>query len=146
MARIKTRTATDGTARYTAEVRLKGYPAQTATFKRKTDATKWIQNTESAIREGRHFKTTESKKHTLGDAIERYIVDIAPTKFKPNELRIRIPILNWWKSQIGYCLLSDLSVKDFAACRDTLLTQGGTRAHHLRPRLSNATFWRLLIY
>ena len=127
MARIKTRTATDGTARYTAEVRLKGYPAQTATFKRKTDATKWIQNTESAIREGRHFKTTESKKHTLGEAIERYIVDIAPTKFKPNELRIRIPILNWWKSQIGYCLLSDLSVKDFAACRDTLLTQGGNR-------------------
>ena len=54
MARIKTRTATDGTPRYTAEVRLKGYPAQTATFKRKTDATKWIQNTESAIREGRH--------------------------------------------------------------------------------------------
>ena len=127
MARIKTRTATDGTPRYTAEVRLKGYPAQTATFKRKTDATKWIQNTESAIREGRHFKTTESKKHTLGDAIERYIVDIAPTKFKPNELRIRIPILNWWKLQIGYCLLSDLSVKDFAACRDTLITQGGTR-------------------
>ena len=127
MARIKTRTATDGTPRYTAEVRLKGYPAQTATFKRKTDATKWIQNTESAIREGRHFKTTESKKHTLGDAIERYIADIAPSKFKPNELRIRIPILNWWKSQIGYCLLSDLSVKDFAACRDTLITQGGTR-------------------
>jgi integrase len=127
MARIKTRTATDGTARYTAEVRLKGYPAQTATFKRKTDATKWIQNTESAIREGRHFKTTESKKHTLGDAIERYIVDIAPTKFKPNELRIRIPILNWWKSQIGYCTLSDLSAKDFAACRDTLVNQSGTR-------------------
>jgi integrase len=127
MARIKTRTTTDGTARYTAEVRLKGYPAQTATFKRKTDATKWIQNTESAIREGRHFKTTEAKKHTLGEAIERYKVDIAPTKFKPNELRIRLPILNWWKSQIGYCRLSDLSAKDFAACRDILVKQGGNK-------------------
>ena len=76
MATIKTRTAKDGTPRYTAEVRLKGYPAQTATFKRKTDANKWIANTESAIREGRHFKTTEAKKHTLADLVDRYIKDI----------------------------------------------------------------------
>ena len=127
MATITERTALDGTKSYKAEVRLKGYPAQRATFKRKTDATKWIQNTESAIREGRHFKTTEAKKHTLGDAIDRYMLDIAPAKFKPNELRIRLPILCWWKSQIGYCTLSDLSAKDFAACRDTLVNQSGTR-------------------
>ncbi len=127
MATITERTAQDGTKSFKAEVRLKGYPAQRATFKRLTDAKKWVQNTESAIREGRHFKTSEAKKHSLGEAIDRYTVDIAPTKFKPNELRIRLPILNWWKSQIGYCLLSDLSVKDFAACRDTLASQGGNR-------------------
>ena len=57
MATIKERTAKDGTPRYTVEVRLKGYPPQTATFKRKTDANKWIQDIESAIRDGRHFKT-----------------------------------------------------------------------------------------
>jgi len=56
MATIKTRTAKDGTPRYTAEVHLKGYPAQTATFKRKTDANKWIQDTESAIRLKRKTK------------------------------------------------------------------------------------------
>ena len=126
MARIKERTGKDGVTKYTAEIRLKGYPPQTATFKRKTDAAKWIQNTESAIREGRHFKTTEAKKHTLGDAIERYLADVAPTKFKPNELRIRVPILNWWKNEIGYVLLSDISAKDFAACRDNLVKAGGT--------------------
>jgi hypothetical protein len=73
MATITERTALDGTKSYKAEVRLKGYPAQRATFKRKTDAAKWIQNTESAIREGRHFKTTEAKKHNLDEAIDRYI-------------------------------------------------------------------------
>ena len=62
MATITERTAQDGTIRFKAEVRLKGYPAQRATFKRKTDAKKWVQNTESAIREGRHFKTVEAKK------------------------------------------------------------------------------------
>ena len=127
MATIQERITKDGTKSFKAVIRLKGYPTQTASFQRKTDANKWIQNTESAIREGRHFKTTEAKKHTLGEAIDCYILDIAPTKFKPNELRIRLPILNWWNSQIGYCRLSDLSAKDFAACRDTLIKQGGNK-------------------
>jgi hypothetical protein len=67
MATITERTAKDGTKRHRAEVRLKGYPTQTATFKRLTDAKKWVQDTESAIRDGRHFKTTEAKKHTFAD-------------------------------------------------------------------------------
>ena len=50
MAAITERTAKDGTKHYKALVRLKGYPAQTAIFKRLTDAKKWIQDTESAIR------------------------------------------------------------------------------------------------
>ncbi len=127
MATITKRLTAEGKPYYTAQIRLKGYPAQTATFPRITDAKKWVVVTEAAIKEGRHFKTSEAKKHTLGETIERYIVDIAPTKFKPNELRIRLPILEWWNAQIGYCTLSDLSVKDFAACRDTLVNQSGTR-------------------
>ncbi|MCX7100543.1 MAG: site-specific integrase [Methylobacter sp.] len=124
MATITKRLTAEGKPYYTAQIRLKGYPAQTATFPRITEAKKWVTVTEAAIKEGRHFKTSEAKKHTLGDAIDRYVVDIATGKFKPHELEKRIPILNWWKSQIGYCLLSDLSIKDFAACRDTLITQG----------------------
>ena len=65
MAVIQQRLAKDGTPRYTVIIRLKGCPTQTATFKRKTDAKKWIQDTESAIRDGRHFKTIEAKKHHL---------------------------------------------------------------------------------
>lgn len=125
MARIKERLAKDGTKRYTSEVRLKGYPPQTATFKRITDAKKWVQDTESAIREGRHFKTSEAKKHTLSEAIDRYLEDIAPAKFKPAELEKRNQILNRWKSEIGYCRLSDLDIKDFIACRDVFIKNGG---------------------
>ncbi len=73
MATITERTSQDGSKSYRVEVRLKGHPIQRATFKRLTDAKKWVQNTESAIREGRHFKTSEAKKHTLGDAIVRYL-------------------------------------------------------------------------
>ena len=57
MATIQKRTSKDGITTYTATIRLKGYPIQNATFKRLTDAKKWIASTESAILEGRHFKT-----------------------------------------------------------------------------------------
>lgn len=86
MATIEKRTNTDNTINYRVRVRLKGFPPQTASFKRLTDAKKWVQQTESAIREGRHFKTVESRKHALKEAIERYIQSVLPSK-KPNSQR-----------------------------------------------------------
>ena len=53
MATITERTTKDGGKRYRAEVRLKGYPAQSATFRRKTDANKWALVTETKIRAAR---------------------------------------------------------------------------------------------
>ncbi len=120
MATIKERTAKDGTPRYTAEIRLKGYPAQTATFKRKTDAKKWIQDTESAIREGRHFKTSEAKKHTLADLADRYIKDVLPKK--PKQAVRQKQQMEWWKEQIGVYLLSDVTPALIGQCRDELAT------------------------
>jgi integrase len=125
MATIKQRTDKEGKPRYTAEIRLKGYPHQTATFKRLTDAKKWIQDTESAIREGRHFKTAEAKKHTFADAIDRYIADILPVEFKTVEQANRKPMLTWWRAQIGYCVLADLSPALFTECRNKLAKEGG---------------------
>ncbi|MEI6709281.1 MAG: site-specific integrase [Methylococcales bacterium] len=120
MARIKERPAKDGTARYTAEVRLKGYPTQSATFKRLTDAKKWIASTESAIREGRHFKTAEAKKHTLADLVERYIKDVLPTK--PKKAHDQTQQLNWWKEKIGYLALAEVTPAIIVQYRDELLS------------------------
>lgn len=64
MANIEKRTSQDGQTTYRVKVRLKGFPVQSATFERLTDARKWAQQTETAIREGRHFKTTAAKRHT----------------------------------------------------------------------------------
>lgn len=104
---------------YNVQVRIKGHPPQYASFKRKTDMERWIQNTESAIREGRHFKTTEAKKHTLGDLIDRYISDVLPTKEK-SEKKQTAQLL-WWKEQIGSYLLSDVTPAMIAKQRDVLL-------------------------
>ncbi|WP_256360727.1 tyrosine-type recombinase/integrase [Methylomonas koyamae] len=133
MATIQQRPGKDGKPRYTATIRIKGQKEKSisASFTRLTECKDWITRTEAAIKENRHFKTNESKKHTLGEAIDRYLADVAPLKFKPNELRIRGPILEWWKSEIGYCRLSDLTAKDFAACRDKLAKHGGNKGRPL---------------
>ena len=120
MATIQKRTSKDGITTYTATVRLKGYPIQNATFKRLTDAKRWIQDTESAIREGRHFKTAEAKKHTLADLIDRYIKDVLPTK--PKSERRQRQNLEWWRGKLGAYVLADITPALIVQCRDELLT------------------------
>jgi integrase len=126
MATIEKRESQDGKASYRVKVRLKGFPVQTATFSRMTDAKKWVQDTESAIREGRHFKTTEAKKHTLGELIERYTRDVLPTK-KDGEKQASQ--LEWWKEQLGAYTLADITPALLAEFRDKLasgITPRGT--------------------
>ncbi len=119
MASINKNTADNGNVSYRVRVRLKGYPLQTASFDRLTDAKKWAQSTESAIREGRHFKTAEAKKHTLTDLVERYVKDVLPTKTKKLSTD-QLNQLNWWKKNIGEHLLADITPALIVEFRDQL--------------------------
>lgn len=119
MAYIQERKDKDGKTHFRVQIRLKGHPTTTATFERKTDAKLWAQQTESATREGRHFKTAEAKKHTLAELVDRYIANIVPTK--PKNAAATTTQLLWWKSQIGHCLLSDITPSLIAEQRDKLL-------------------------
>ena len=92
---------------------------------------RWIQNTESAIREGRHFKTTEAKKHSLGELIDRYIRDVLPTKKK--SMKKQTMQLNWWKKQIGCYLLSEVTPSMIAEQRDNLLRETTKRKKPRNP-------------
>lgn len=129
MATITERTAQDGTKSFKAEIRLKGYPAQRATFKRKTDAKKWVQDTESAIRDGRHFKTAEAKKHTFADLVDRYIKDVLPKK--PKQAVRQKMQLEWWKEKMGVYLLADVTPALIVQYRDELAS-GETYRHTQR--------------
>ena len=82
MASIRTKQNAKGVRTYTAEIRLKGFPPQSATFHRKTDARLWVAATETSIREGRYFKTAEAKKHTLAELIDRYVAEVLPKEPK----------------------------------------------------------------
>jgi len=104
--------------RYRVKIRLAGHAPQSGSFERRTDAKKWAQQTEAAMREGRHFKTMEAKRHTLGELIERYISDVMP--HKPKSAHGQTQQLRWWKEQLGHRLLADITPALLVECRDTL--------------------------
>jgi integrase len=108
MASIEKRSTESGETSYRVKIRLKGYPGQTATFQRLTDAKKWAAATESAIREGRHFKTAEAKKHSFNDLVNRYYSEVLPS-YNDKEQKERKSKLDWWAKNIGHCLLADIT-------------------------------------
>ena len=115
-------------------MRLSGWPPQSATFKRKTDAKRWATQTEAAIREGRHFRFAEAQRHSVADLIDRYREEVlkrkAPTKRADQERH-----LNWWHQQLGRYRLSDITPSLISEKRE-LLAKGGT---HQSERRSGAT-------
>ena len=121
MAYIQERKNCNGGNSYRVQVRLKGFPIQSATFARKADAKKWTQQTEAAMREGRHFKTSEAKRHTLGELIDRYVKNVLPRK--PKSKKKQTQQLLWWKKQIGDYTLADTSPTLIAEQRDNLLQE-----------------------
>ncbi|WP_133140238.1 tyrosine-type recombinase/integrase [Legionella genomosp. 1] len=129
MATIEERINKDGKSSYRVKIRLKGFPTQQATFERKTDARRWAQQTEAAIREGRHFKTTEAKRRTLSEMVERYIKEVIP--LKPKNSKNTILHLKWWQEELGQYSLADISPALIAEKRDKL-SSGITARNKLR--------------
>lgn len=125
MASIEVRNTCKNQKSYRVKVRLKGYPSQSATFRRLTDARRWAQSTESAIRESRYFKNSEAKRHTLGEMLERYLQDILPQK--PKSIRTQKTQILWWKKIIGSYTLAAITPAMIGECRDQLL--GETTTH-----------------
>ncbi len=135
MGTIRELTRKDGSKTYHAEVRLKGYPDQRDRFRTRSAAKKWIQDTESAIRDGRHFKTTEAKSHTVGEMIDRFVNQWLP-KF-PERLEKQTALLFVWKEKYGYLLLADFTPAVIAEFRDSLLAETTVRGTLRSPSTVN---------
>ena len=118
MAYIQQRIGKDGKLSYRVQVRKKGYPVQTATFTRKTDAKNWAQSTEAAIEERRYRNVAQAKRHTVGELIDKYLDDYLPRK--PRSEAVQRPQLIWWQKQIGTFTLADLTPDIIVEHRDKL--------------------------
>lgn len=122
MATIEERKNDNGETSYRVKVRLRGHPVATATFKRKTDAKQWAQDTESQIRKGQYFKTSESKRHTLRELLQRYSDEhLANSSKGKRHIAEQRRQLDWLSSDIGDYMLFDLTSSLIIASRARLL-------------------------
>lgn len=107
MASIRKHVGKKGTS-YNVEIRMKGFPPQRATFKSLTKAKAWVQTTESAIRDGRHFTTTEARKHTLKELITEYLEEVTSKNPKARSQQFQ---LEYWRDELGHLVLADVTPK-----------------------------------
>jgi len=119
MATIEKRITEDGTATFRVKVRLKGHPPETASFIRLTDAKHWAQNTESAIREGRHFRSSKAKKHTFSWLADKYIKEILNLSNKETDSKELY--IKYWRDKIGDYVLADITPALISEHRNNLL-------------------------
>lgn len=126
MATIQKRETGTGTTAYRVMIRLKGYPPETATFDRLTDARAWAQKTEADMKAGRHFG--ESKRHTFGDLVKEYTAKAKPILKSWDH---RETHLDFWLEALGNCQLDAITPARIAKERDKLLA-GETYRHTKR--------------
>lgn len=130
MAYIEERKDKNGNTRFRVLIRVKGFPTQSKTFARKTDAKIWIQQVESEMRQG-CFKIPEANKHTLKEAIDRYISNVLPTK--PKNARNVYRHLNWWRDELGKYFLNEITSAKISEARDKLANESFEKGKKRAP-------------
>lgn len=105
MGQIIKRTGKTGVVSYRARVRKRGAPDLSETFARLTDARDWVARMEADIQQGQVPRGIEAKRHTVAEMIDRYILEIVPTKDTSTRHNNALHMV-WWREQIGHMLLS----------------------------------------
>ena len=107
MSTIDRRISPEGAVRYRVRVRLSGAHTISKTFQRKTDAQKWAQKTEVAIRQDQYAIYPMSRRKTLADLIDRYVVEVLPRK--PKAIVVQKRQLAIWRKGLGHLLIADIA-------------------------------------
>jgi len=141
MAFIEKRNSKDKKKKsYRAQIRLKGLPTTiNETFPTKKLALAWARKTETEIKEGRYFKTSESRKRTVAQLIDRYIESILPRK--PRSIKKQTAQLLWWKGKIGHRVLAEVTP---ALLRETIDLLAAEETPRKTKKKSPATIVRYM--
>lgn len=108
-----------GPYQYQAIVRRKGYPCQIKTLESRQDAETWARSIESKMDDNSFRDRRSLARLTLGDALERYVSTITPTKRGCVQERNRLRQLQ--RHPISIRAIDSLQAKDYAAYRDERL-------------------------
>jgi integrase len=104
-------------------------PWLTKSFSRKVDAEAWARSIETKLDAGESVPTSEARKRTLADAIDRYLTVTLPRSKHRKSADDQIRLLTWWKENLGDRALVGLTPSVIAGARDAL----AARTVHGRP-------------
>jgi integrase len=117
--------------KFHAQVRMAGYPARTQSFPTRRLAERWAKTVEAEMIEGRAFRNVEARRRTLGEAIDRYILEELPKKRDGSTHRTCLP---WWKQRLGHLRLADVTPALLVEHRGKLSRETFARSKGAKPR------------
>ena len=114
MASFIPRKGPEGKRVWQAHVRRRGWPAQTRTFSKKSDAEAWAAEIEAEMHRGVFAPRTEGEQTTLCEAIERYELEILRHKAPRNQVVERNRLRSLQQRRIALAPLSLIGGKQVA--------------------------------
>jgi integrase len=108
--------------KWNAQVRIKGHPQPSKSFPSKALADKWATITESEIVRNAYIDRYEADTTTLAEALNRYKLEITPSKKGAAQEERRIA--QWLRHPVAKQSLSSLKPSDFAKHRDARIMAG----------------------
>ena len=120
MATVNTHTAEDGKVTYRARVKVKGHKVLSKTFSTKTAAKRWAQSMEVKLREAPDLAASEAHRHSLSEAIDRYLAEVLPGKAASTR-RDQQAELEWWRARLGTLPLAAVTPARLAEIKGELL-------------------------
>ncbi|HWW19752.1 MAG TPA: hypothetical protein VNZ06_03015, partial [Steroidobacteraceae bacterium] len=125
MPTIRERVDRKGKKHFHAQVRMAGFPPRTASFPTRRQAERWATTVEAEMIDGKHFRSAEARRRTLGQAIDRYLEEEVPKKRDGSMSRVNLP---WWKKKLGYLKLADVTPELIVEYRGVLAKEPYRRA------------------
>ena len=107
--------------KWQAVVRRSGNKPVSKSFSTKTEAGQWARHIESEIDQGVYQDRTEAERGTIGELIDRYLVEVTPGKKSAKRETLR---LNALKNHFGKFSPAALRSTHIAQYRDARLTAG----------------------
>ncbi len=103
---------------YCVQIRMKGHPHLSKTFKKLRLAKQWLSETTYAMRAGQSYETKVMRTQTFSQLINKYIeeeIDKSSSYYKT-----RLGQLLWWKEQLGHLTLNNIREDVISSARKTL--------------------------
>lgn len=110
-----------GPHQWEAQIRRRGFPAQSKTFNTKAEAEAWSQMIESEMSRGVWLSRSEAEATTLHDALDRYEREITPSKKSAAGERSFLRI--WRATAMSKSLMATIRSTDVAKLRDQWLKE-----------------------